>query len=353
MSIVFDRVMPFSALVGQEELKLSLLLLAVNPRLAGLLIRGEKGTAKSTAARGLASILPPVAVNDGCRFGCLADRPEAACSECSERAEITPVERRAPFETLPLGITEDQLIGTLDLEHALRHGRQRFAPGLLARVNNGVLYVDEVNLLEDPVVDLLLDVSALGANVVAREGVSFVHPSRFVLIGTMNPEEGELRPQLTDRFGLCVEVGGLSDPEVRADVVTRCLDFEADPAAVRARYASEEAALTASIAAARELLPRVTVARSLCTAVARLSLELDVAGHRADVLAVKAMATVAALDGRTEARAEDLERVVSLVYSHRLRRRPFEGGAVSADELRERALAGVAGDGGQKKKPGR
>jgi Mg-chelatase subunit ChlI len=334
-----DRVMPFPALVGQDQLKLGLLMLAVNPKLGGLLIRGEKGTAKSTAARGLARLMPVVRVNAGCHFGCAADRPRDFCDECRERREIEVVERRPPFETLPLGITEDQLLGSIDLERVLRHGEQRFQPGLLARVNQGVLYVDEVNLLDDHIVDLLLDAAAMGVNVVAREGVAVSHPAEFMLVGTMNPDEGDLRPQLLDRFGLCAEIRGLEDADARAEVVTRRLEFEADPAAFYQRWREEEDHLTATILGARQRLAEIRPGRRWCLAAANLALSVGADGHRADILLVKGAATLAALDGRREISAADLEAAAGLVLPHRLRPRPFEEPALGEAELRGRARA--------------
>ncbi len=302
-----DRVMPLPALVGQERVTRALSLLAVDPRLGGVLLRGEKGTAKSTAARGLARVLPPV--TDGGE------------------------ERPAPFETLPLGVTEDQLLGTVDLEHALREGKKRFEPGLLARVHGGVLYVDEVNLLDDHIVDLLLDVAATGVNVVAREGVTASHPAELVLVGTMNPEEGDLRPQLLDRFGLCVDLAGVQDVETRAEVVTRVLAFEADREGFRRAWEDEERALRERIVRARELRPEVQVSPEVPRIAARMSLALGVQGHRADILLVRAAAAAAALEGRTEIEPADLDAASALVYPHRLRRRPFDDEAASADAI--------------------
>ncbi len=341
-------VLPFASLVGQQQLKLALQMLAVDPGLGGVLIRGEKGTAKSTAARALADLLPPVRVNAGCHYGCPADRPSVWCSDCRELDSHETALRQAGFETLPLGVTEDQLLGTLDLEHALRHGEQRFRPGILARVNQGVLYVDEVNLLDDHIVDLLLDVAAMGENRVAREGISVSHPAELMLVGTMNPDEGELRPQLTDRFGLCVDVAALSDPEERAEVVVRRLAFDADPAAFRARFQDEQAALTRRIAEARGLRRQVAVERSFCLAAAELALDLGVDGQRADVLLVKGAVTLAALDGRAELRPEDLEQAATVVLPHRLKEgvealderesRPDAAGALRARVQRARQL---------------
>jgi Mg-chelatase subunit ChlI len=319
------RVPPFTALVGQEALARALIMLAVNPRLQGVLVRGERGTAKSTAARALARLLPPAGAAG------LAGRP-------------------APFVTLPLGITEDQLLGTLDLEHALRTGERRFDPGLLAAVHGGLPYVDEVNLLEDHLVDLLLDVAQSGTNVVARDGVTHAHPAAFVLVGTMNPEEGELRPQLVDRFGLSVEVRGLSDLEARAEVIARVLAFEADPTGFHAAWRAKEEALAARIVQARALLEIAVPDRALCLAAARVALSLGADGHRADLLMVKGALTLAALDGRREATLEDLADAAALALPHRLRGDPFDGDSPSAAEIRERACTAAAEPPTQKKK---
>ncbi len=354
-----NRILPFPALTGQEHVKQALLMLAVNPRLSGLLIRGEKGTAKSTAARSLARLLPRIKSNQGCRFGCAAVPSRSWCSECRERPKPAGVEKRPPFATLPLGITEDQLLGTFDLEQALKHGEKHFAPGLLARVNQGVLYVDELNLLDDHIVDLLLDSAASGVNYVEREGISIVHPAQFLLVGTMNPEEGELRPQLQDRFGLCAEIRTLSDPDQRVEIIERCLDFEANPRAFRAQWAKQEKALTAAIARARRILPKIEPNHDWYRAVVELSVSLGVHGHRADILMIKAAATLAALDGRKEILSADIETAATLVYPHRLKRLPFEDARISEPELREKAReimhsfvdSSSEGSSGKKKSP--
>ena len=237
-------VYPFAALVGQERLKQALILNAVNPLIGGVLIRGEKGTAKSTAARGLAELLPPIAMVAGCPFHCHPELPELMCDACRKRraqGEVLPRrDRPMVVVDLPLGTTEDRLLGTIDLEKAIKSGEKHFEPGLLAAANRGILYVDEVNLLDDHLVDVLLDAAAMGVNVVEREGISFAHPARFILVGTMNPEEGELRPQLLDRFGLCVEVTGLHNLDARMAVVERRLAFEADPEGFAARWQGEQ-----------------------------------------------------------------------------------------------------------------
>lgn len=331
-----ELVLPFSALVGQEHVQRALLMLAVNPRLHGLLIRGEKGTGKSTAARGLAALLPRVRVNAGCAFRCAADRPRSWCDECSAGDPPGVEEVRPSFVTLPLGATEDQVLGTFDLSRALQQGERRFAPGLLARANQGVLYVDEVNLLEDHLVDVLLDAAALGVHVVAREGLTLAHPAAFLLVGTMNPEEGDLRPQLTDRFGLCAEIKTLEDLAQRARIAERSLAHESEPATYREKWADEERGLGERILQARARLEQVQGIEQWLEPVARLSVSLGVHGHRADALMIKAVATLAALDGRTEIQPLDLEQAAELVYPHRLRRQPFEETAFDPEMLRER-----------------
>lgn len=332
-----DRILPFPAVVGQESVKRALLMLAVNPRLAGILLRGDKGTAKSTAARGLASLLPEVRFNKGCRFGCAYDRRDTWCSECKGRSKPATVLGKPRFHTLPLGITEDQLLGSFDLEHVLKTGEKRFSPGLMANVNQGVLYVDEINLLDDHIVDLLLDTAVSGVNIVAREGVSISHPAEFMLVGTMNPEEGELRPQLQDRFGLCAEIKTLRDRDERVAIINRSLAFENDPQAFRRDWAAEELALREAIKKARDLLPQIKPGEHWHQAAADLSLSLDVHGHRADILMIKASVTLAALAGRVEVQKEDFEAAAPLVYAHRIRRKPFDEDELSENEIRDRA----------------
>ena len=327
---------PFTAIVGQERLKTALLLNAVDPRIGGVLIRGEKGTAKSTAVRALSAVLPPVDVIEGCRFSCEPSDPGAWCHECRERRTQGPLpktQRPARVVDLPVSATEDRLVGTLDLEHALKHGERVFEPGLLARSNRSILYVDEVNLLDDHLVDTLLDAAAMGVNTVEREGVSFSHPARFILVGTMNPEEGEIRPQLLDRFGLCVDVEGVREPEARVEIVRRRRDFEEDPTGFGRTWADAEDALEKRIKHARLRLPATTVSDEMLYAIANLALTAGVDGHRADSVMARAAAANAAFDGRNEATLADVAAVAPLVLAHRLRRTLFDEPRLDAAAL--------------------
>lgn len=318
---------PFSALVGQSRLKQALMLNAVNPRIGGVLIRGEKGTAKSTAVRGLAHLLPMLQVVADCPFSCPPDQLDRMCADCRSRieaGETLPVKERATrLVELPVSASEDRLVGSLDLEHALIEGQRRFEPGLLAQVNRGLLYVDEVNLLDDHLVDILLDAAAMGVNTVEREGISVSHPARFILVGTMNPEEGELRPQLLDRFGLVVEIGGLKDVRERVDVIQRRMAYEADAPLFASEWADEEQTITERIAAAKKLLPQVQITGQDMAAVAMLALELQVDGHRADLAILETARTNAALAGRTNITLDDIRTAAQLALPHRMRRQPF------------------------------
>jgi magnesium chelatase subunit D len=326
---------PFSALVGQEPLKTALLLNAVYPSVGGVLVRGEKGTAKSTAARALRALLPPLRLVEGCPFRCDPDEPWPDCPHCGAAGERRAVEGPVPFIDLPLGATEDRVLGTLDFERALREGRRAFQPGLLAAAHRGILYIDEVNLLPDHLVDVLLDAAALGVNTVQREGISAAHPARFLLVGTMNREEGDLRPQLLDRFGLMVEIVGPRDQELRSEVVRRRLAFEADPTAFAALWEGEQQALRRRIAEARERLPRVGLDDALLAVISRLCCEFEVDGLRADIVMHKAARALAALDGRTAATTDDVKRAAELVLPHRQRRRPFEQPHLDRERLDE------------------
>ncbi len=319
---------PFTAIVGQENLKTALICVAIKPSIGGVLLRGERGTGKSTAARALADLLPEIEFVKGCPFNCNPRDTSEMCDECLhkyERGEELPVERRKmKVVDLPLSATEDRVVGSLNVETALKEGRARLEPGLLAEANRGILYVDEVNLLEDHLVDVLLDSAAMGLNIVEREGVSVAHPSKFILIGTMNPEEGELRPQISDRFGLCVQIEALEDVEQRKEIVRRREEFEKDPKAFQEKYSSLQRELQAKIIRARELLNRVEISDHLLDIVSKLCLDLNVHTHRADIVIVGTAKALAAFEGRTEVTMEDITKAAKLALPHRLRRLPFE-----------------------------
>lgn len=318
---------PFTAIVGQATMKRALLAAVVSPTLHGVLVRGERGTAKSSAARGLTRLLPEQDVVRGCPYGCDPEDLERACPNCFERVQrgeaLERGRRRVPFVSLPVSATEDRVVGSLDLERAVLHGEQRFRPGVLAEAHRGVLYVDEVNLLPDHIMDLLLDAAAMGVNLVEREGVAFSHPSRFILVGTMNPEEGELRPQLTDRFDLSVVVAAERALDERRAVLQRRLDYESDPEAFVAAHADEERALAERLQAARARLAKQEVSDWAARAVCEAAGELQVDGHRGELAAIKVALALAALDGTPLDEAHVAE-AIELAFSHRLRRRPFE-----------------------------
>jgi magnesium chelatase subunit D len=332
-------VYPFAALVGQELLKKALILNAVNPRLGGVLVRGEKGTAKSTAARGLAELLPPIATVANCPFQCDPEDQALMCDDCRKRREADeslPVRPRPmPVVDLPLGTTEDRLLGTIDLEKAVKTGEKHFEPGLLAHAHRGILYVDEVNLLDDHLVDVLLDAAAMGVNVVEREGISFAHPARFILVGTMNPEEGELRPQLLDRFGLCVEITGLKSYEDRMAVVERRLAYEEDPEKFAREWEPEQERLRENILTARQCLGEVGFDPAILRLITAVCLEQGVDGHRADIYMLKTAQTLAAFHGRGRVGVEDVKEAAFLVLPHRLRRKPFGEARIDRQNLEE------------------
>ncbi|MEO3977054.1 putative cobaltochelatase [Streptomyces sp. CAU 1734] len=331
---------PFTALVGQDDLRLALLLNAVSPRVGGVLVRGEKGTAKSTAVRALAALIPEVPVVSGCRFSCDPSAPDPGCPDGPH--EVLPAgpsgaggagARPARMVELPVGASEDRLVGALDIERALAEGVKAFEPGLLADAHRGILYVDEVNLLHDHLVDVLLDAAAMGASYVEREGVSVRHAARFLLVGTMNPEEGELRPQLLDRFGLTVEVAASRDPELRVEVVRRRLAYDDDPAGFAARWAGEEDALRARIVAARALLPSVVLGDGALRQIAATCSAFEVDGMRADIVMARTATALAAWAGRAEVLPEDVRRAALLALPHRRRRNPFDAPGLDEDKL--------------------
>ena len=321
-------VYPFAAIVGQDEMKLSLLLNVIDPVIGGVLIMGHRGTGKSTAVRALADLLPPVWKVRGCLYGCDPLDEANLCADCLARlaaeGKLPRVRARVPVVDLPLGATEDRVCGTIDIERALTDGVRAFDPGLLARANRGFLYIDEVNLLEDHLVDLLLDVAVTGRNAVEREGISVEHPARFVLVGSGNPEEGELRPQLLDRFGLHVEVVTANDLEERVQIIIAREAFERDPAGFRARHESEQVSLRRKLTRARKRLHDVELPRELLRRIAELCMLLKVDGHRGELTITRAARALAALEGRREATAEDVRRVAMMSLRHRLRRDPLE-----------------------------
>ncbi|WOX08739.1 putative cobaltochelatase [Streptomyces sp. N50] len=325
---------PFTAVVGQDDLRLALLLNAVSPAVGGVLVRGEKGTAKSTAVRALSALLPEVAVVPGCRFSCDPASPDPACPDGPH--ETGPgTQRPARMVELPVGASEDRLVGALDIERALAEGVKAFEPGLLADAHRGILYVDEVNLLHDHLVDLLLDAAAMGASYVEREGVSVRHAARFLLVGTMNPEEGELRPQLLDRFGLTVEVAASREPDQRVEVVRRRLAYDDDPAGFTVRWADEESAVRAQIIAARKLLPSVRLGDGALRQIAATCAAFEVDGMRADIVMARTATALAAWAGRTDVLAEDVRQAALLALPHRRRRNPFDAPGLDENKLDE------------------
>ncbi|MFF3780711.1 putative cobaltochelatase [Streptomyces sp. NPDC001933] len=323
---------PFTAVVGQQDLQLALLLNSVAPNIGGVLVRGEKGTAKSTAVRALSALLPEVDVVSGCRFSCDPASPDPACPDGPHEAG-TGVSRDARMVELPVGASEDRLVGALDIERALAEGVKAFEPGLLADAHRGILYVDEVNLLHDHLVDLLLDAAAMGASYVEREGVSVRHAARFLLVGTMNPEEGELRPQLLDRFGLTVEVAASRETDQRVEVVRRRLAYDDDPAAFAAKWADEEDALRARIVAARALLPEVRLGDAALRQIAATCAAFEVDGMRADIVMARTATALAAWAERTDVLAEDVRQAALLALPHRRRRNPFDAPGLDEDKL--------------------
>ena len=332
------RTYPFTAVVGSDDMALALALCAVSPAIGGVLVRGEKGTAKSTMVRALAALLPAVDVVEGCRFSCDPADPDPSCPDHAQHGAATR-HRPARLVELPVGATEDRVIGSLHLEKALSAGITEYEPGLLAAAHRGLLYVDEVNLLHDHLVDLLLDAAAMGRSTVERDGVSIAHAARFVLVGTMNPEEGELRPQLLDRFGLTVEISAPRDPGLRAEVIRRRLAFDADPDAFGRRYAREEAAIAQRIRLAQEAISAVTLSDAALVKIAEVCSAFEVDGMRADIVTARAAVAHAAWYGRTAVNRADIRAAARLALPHRRRRNPFD-----APGLDEALLDAILGD---------
>ena len=323
---------PFAAIVGQDEMTLAIQVVAVDPTIGGVLVLGDRGTGKSTAVRALADLLPPLDVVSGCAYRCDPKRPAGLCDRCQPPTDAaTRTRTKLPVESrpvavvdLPLGATEDRVVGALDLEKALSQGIKSFSPGLLAQAHRGFLYVDEVNLLDDHLVDLLIDVAASGENLVEREGLSLRHPARFVLVGSGNPEEGELRPQLLDRFGLAVQVRTPQDLALRVEVVRRRDAFERDPQAFRAQWQPANEALQQRIVKARKRLASVQVSDEMLTLCAQLCQRLGTDGLRAELTLMRTTRALAALQGQREVRPEHLRTLAPLALRHRLRRNPLD-----------------------------
>ncbi len=321
---------PFTAIVGQNEMKEALILNLINPAVGGVLIRGEKGTAKSTAVRALTDLLDEIEVIDGCHFHCQPDSPNL-CEECMKKINPKTVPYKRCVVELPISSTEDRVVGSLDMEKAIKNGEKVFEPGLLAQANGNILYVDEINLLDDHIVDVLLDSAAMGVNTVEREGISYSHPSKFVLVGTMNPEEGDLRPQLLDRFGLVVEIHGEQEIKDRSELIRRRLEYEKNSEDFCAIWQSEQDKLKKKIAEAQEKLPFVEIPEKLYRDAAKIGIALQVDGHRADITLLKTACTLAAFEGVKTVTREHLIHCAPMVLTHRMRRMPFE----TADGLPE------------------
>ncbi|MEE8571032.1 MAG: ATP-binding protein [Candidatus Bathyarchaeia archaeon] len=337
--MAFERVVyPFAAIVGQQELKRALLLNAINPRIGGLLIRGPKGTGKSTSVRAIADLLPEINVVKDCRFNCNPSDPTNMCLDCFsayKKGEFLPVEKRKMrVVSLPIGATEDRVIGSLDIEKAIKIGVRALEPGILAEANQSILYIDEVNLLPDHITDVILDVASSGWNIVERESISVGHPSRFILIGTMNPEEGELRPQLLDRFSLHISIQELLDKNQRISIVKNNLQFGDNPLNFIETFRNEQATLRDKIIQAQETLLKVTIPDSLLEVVVRSCIALNIDGHRPDIVAVRTAKTLAAFKGLMEVTAEDILHVAQMAIGFRTRRGGFEEPA-TAEEVEE------------------
>ena len=315
-------VFPFTAIVGQEEMKLALLLNVIDPKIGGVMIMGDRGTGKSTTIRALADLLPEIDVVADDPFNSDPNEPDEMNSDNAQTR--VSVKKKVPMVDLPLGATEDRVCGTIDIEKALSEGVKAFEPGLLAKANRGILYVDEVNLLDDHLVDVLLDSAASGWNTVEREGISIRHPARFVLVGSGNPEEGELRPQLLDRFGMHAEIRTVKEPTLRVEIVEQRADFDQNPQEFLHKYQTDQEAMQEKIVMAQELLPKVEMDYDQRVKISQVCSELDVDGLRGDIVTNRAAKAIAALEGRNEVTVDDIRRVITLCLRHRLRKDPLE-----------------------------
>ena len=327
---------PFTAIVGQEKMKEALILNIINPSLGGILIRGEKGTAKSILVRALANLLAEREENS-CEFHCEPDKIDDYCPQCNEKylkgEKIEKHKSTMKVINLPISATEDRVVGTLDIEYAIKTGEKKFEKGILAQSNRNILYVDEINLLDDHIVDVLLDSAAMGVNTIEREGISYSHPAKFVLVGTMNPEEGDLRPQLLDRFGLVVDVIGERETSKRVEVIKRRLDFEAEPEKFIKKYLAEEEELKNRIENSKKILENIKCSDEIYELAAKISIALNVDGHRADIAVVKTAITIAAFENREEVIKEDILRAAVLALPHRMRKTPFEDGILDEEQI--------------------
>lgn len=321
-----NLIFPFSAIVGQEKVKKALVLNAINPSIGGVLIKGDKGTGKTTAVRALADLLPPLKVVKGCPFNCDPDDPTSFCDSCKmdESGEIQIEEKKMRVVELPLGATEDRVVGSINIEKALKEGMKALEPGLLADANRNILYVDEINLLDDNLVDVLLDAAAYGINTVEREGISLVHPSNFILVGTMNPAEGELRPQLSDRIGLQISVQSILDIDDRVKIMERRESFEKDPLAFREEFQKYQAQILENIIEARKLLPEVKVSQDMMKVIAQLCVDMGVDGHRADIAILKTSKALAAYYKHQEVEYIDVEEATALVLGERFHKKSLD-----------------------------
>jgi len=320
-------VFPFSAIVGQEKAKLALLCNAVNPAIGGVLLSGDKGCGKSTMVRALADVLPEIDVVKGCPFNCNPHSELEMCDSCREKAEKGELEvekRKMTVVDLPLSVSVDRLVGTIDVEKVLKEKVRALQPGILAKANRNILYIDEVNLLEDYVADVLLDSAAMGWNVVEREGISLKHPARFILVGSMNPEEGELRPQILDRFGLFVRIEAVRDVEERMEILRRVEEFQKDPAGFRKKYEADQNEIRSRVERAREILGKVEIDEELLRFLVKTIVDLGIKTHRAEIATIRTAKAIAALDGRRKVSLEDLNKAMELALPHRLRDRPFD-----------------------------
>jgi Mg-chelatase subunit ChlI len=342
------HIYPFTAIVGQELMKRALILNAVNPGIGGVLIRGERGTAKSTAVRALAALLPDIEVFEESPFNDDPNRPnewsDLVREWIDQERQLTPTKRRTRMVDLPVGATEDRVVGTLDIEQAIQKGEKHFEPGILAAANRGILYVDEVNLLDDHIVDLLLDSAAMGINTIEREGISFQHPARFILVGTMNPEEGELRPQLLDRFGLSVEVRGIKNTKDRLLILERHIEFDNDPDKFYEEWYPRERALSEQIEYARDNVDKVAYTRRDLFSIAQLTGSYEIDGHRADLVILKAARALTAFEGRPAIQDIDIFRAAELALPHRVKRGPFSEATLDVADLENRMAEIVNSD---------